>query len=132
MINEYLIRYSYGWIWKKYWLVFNDKYITLFDDKKKNSLKILYKDISHVFKQPLSLTQIDIYCTVDILKDYPPDEINWFPPKPVVNPKVYWFSVHIFKRNDVVKSFDAHGIKTSISPISWKDYWEDIRKKWNT
>ena len=131
MENEYVIRYSFGIIWKKYSIIFNDKFITLFDDKKINSIGIYYQDISHIFRQPLSFDQIDIYCLDDILKNRPSENTLWFPPRPTYNSKVFWFSIHSLKRGQIIKSFANHGVKTTLDPMEWKSYWDNIHKKWS-
>ncbi len=128
MDNEYLIRYDFGWFWKKYRMIFNEKIILLSDIKKENFIEIAYKDISHVYRQPLSLDQIDIYCTKDILRDYPTEKVSWFPARPKLTPKVVMFSIHSLKRNEIIESFVKHGVKTSIDPISLKEYWDNYGK----
>lgn len=129
MNTEYLVSLSHGWFWERYWLTFNESSITLSDHKKKNCIEISYKDISHVFKQPLSFDQVVIYCIDDILKSYPQEKTAWFRPRPVFTKKVFMFSIHSFKRGEIIKSFQQHGIAITITPLAFKKYWEDIVKK---
>lgn len=129
MDKYYLIRYEQSWIWKKFWVTFENRGINLFDNKKDKFLTIPYGDIHHVIKIPFSIDQIRVFCEKDVLENYPEKDVKWFPPRPLISKKVFEFSIFSLKRKEIIKKFEEHGVKTSTTPMELKKYWEKIVKQ---
>jgi hypothetical protein len=124
----YPIRYRFGWFFKRFWVSFGQTALKLLDSNKEKYIEIAYKDINHIYKIPFSIDQILIFCEEDLLKKFSRKDLDWFPPAPLLAGNLYYFSLYSWKRNELIKLFQNHGVKTSVDPLELKKLWEKSTK----